>query len=300
LRGFKPDYGRNLGLSAADSGAINMHTWQPYRDQMDKYSSAASRSFKTFIGELTAVAAGVHVGLQEAIPIIQASTEPDPWKVAAKKHDIIVDGLVSAEVVRSSARLNLVGLYGGFDLFLENLRFTFHEIQGCSWTQFEGDAPFTAIGRNTKPKPNAHIECLGAHRIAVMDHYRLARNAVAHPSKKTRTASVEFSVQNTEKLNEVREAYEMQTAPNDLDHLNFHDVKLLARLSLDITRALDSLFDPGDDRLRELLTVRRVDKAKSRERNHNALAGWLRAEFGIDRERARRIIEPYLTQELGG
>lgn len=95
---------------------------------MDKYSSAAFRSFKTFVGELTAVAAGIFVGLQEAIPVIQQSEDSDPWKVAAERHDIIVNGLSSKRVVDSSVRLNLVSIYSGFDLFINNIRTAFNKV----------------------------------------------------------------------------------------------------------------------------------------------------------------------------
>ena len=124
---------------------------------MDKYSSTAFRSFKTFTGELTAVAAGIFVGLKEAIPIIQGNEDSDPWKLVAEKHGIIVNGLTSKGVVDSSVRLNLVSLYSGFDLFMNDIRTAFNKIQGRTWIQHDGDTPFTALGRNTRSENDSQI-----------------------------------------------------------------------------------------------------------------------------------------------
>lgn len=267
---------------------------------MDKYSSAAFRSFKTFIGELTAVAAGIFVGLQEAIPIIQGHEDSDPWKVAAEKHDIIVNGLSSKGVVDSSVRLNLVSLYSGFDLFMNDIRTAFNKVQGRPWIQHDGDTPFTALGRNTRPEADAHIARLCAHRIAAIDHYRLVRNAVAHPSPEALNTSKKFFTDNSELLQEVRNKNGMKTAPNAIDILTFHDIKLLARVALDVTKAIDELLDPGDRRLQQLLADRPIDKTKSPDRSYNALAGWLQTEHGLNHERAKRIINAHMTQELDG
>lgn len=258
---------------------------------MEAYSSTACRSFKTFIGELTAVAAGVYVGIQEVLPVVQVLDATDPWKVAAKKHGVIVDGLRSEQVVLSSVRLNLVSLYSGFDLFMADVRAGFHGLHGREWIQRDGDAPFAALARNTCSSPSVHLERLGAHRIAVMDHYRLVRNAIAHPRPEALAASKQFDVAKADLLDQVRREYGMQTAPNEIDLLTFHDIKLLARVALDLTAAIDADLDPGDERLSQLLAAKAVDNTKSPERRRNALMGWLRTEFGVSAARAERILK---------
>lgn len=264
------------------------------------YSSAACRSFKTFIGELTAVAAGVYVGIQEVLPLVQELDPKDPWKVAAKKHGVIVDGLKSEQVVLSSVRLNLVSLYSGFDLFMADVRTGFHSLQGREWVQHDGDTPFAALARNTSSTSSAHLERLGAHRIAAMDHYRLVRNAIAHPRPEALAASKQFFATKADLLDKVRRDYGMQTAPNEIDRLTFHDIKLLARVALDLTAAIDADLDPGDERLGQLLAAKAVDKTKSPERRRNALMGWLRTEHGISAERAERILKMLVIHELDG
>lgn len=105
---------------------------------------------------------------------------------------------------------------------------------------------------------------------------------------------------NSELLGQVRSEYGMQSAPNKLDGVTYHDIKLLARIALDLTKAIDADLDPGDDRFRELLKARPVDKTKSSERNHHALMGWLRTAHGLSAERADRILKAHMTHQLDG
>jgi hypothetical protein len=267
---------------------------------MEAYSSAAYRSFKTFIGELTAVAAGVYVGIQEVLPLVEGVGSKDPWKEVARKHGVIVNALKSEQVVLSSVRLNLVSLYSGFDLFMADIRSGFHGLQGREWLQHDGDSPFDALSRNTASTPCVHLAHLGANRIALMDHYRLVRNAIAHPRPEALTASKRFFEANAELLGKVRSEYAMQSAPNEINRLTFHDIKLLARVALDLTKAIDSDLDPGDKRLSQLLATKAVDRTKSTGRKHNALVGWLRTEHGVTADRAERIIKLYTIHELVG
>lgn len=256
---------------------------------METYSSKAYRSFKTFIGELTAVAAGIYVGIQEAVPVVEEFDGPDPWSAAARKHDVIVHGLTSDVVKQSSVRLNVVSLYSGFDLFLSDVRASFFSLHGREWVQHDGDAPFQALSRNS-PSKAGNTARLGPHRVAAMDHYRLVRNAIAHPSPEALAASAEFVKGNKTLLYEVRKEYGMRSAPNDLASLGFHDVKLLARVALDVAKAIDVDLDPGDERLALLVPTGPLDAVKSDARRQNKLVGWLRTEHGLSADRARRIV----------
>lgn len=267
---------------------------------VEAYSSAAFRSFKAFIGELTAVAAGVYVGIQEVVPVVEGCGTDDPWRSVAQRHGVLVNALTSEQVVNSSVRLNLVSLYSGFDLFMADMRDQFHELHGREWVQHDKDGPFDALARNTPSQPRVHTERLGLHRIATMDHYRLVRNAIAHPRQQAIEASKKFFSSNAELLMRARSEYEMQTAPNALQDLTFHDIKMLARVALDLTRAIDSDFDPGDECLRLKLASQAVDRAKSPERRRNALLGWLRTHYGVSVARAERIVDLHMTHQLGG
>ena len=262
---------------------------------MNSYSSEATRSFKSFIGELTAVAAGLHVGIQEVASTLDANDASDPWKALAYKHSVVVDGLTSQRIIRSAARLNVVSLYSGFDLFLDDIRSDFFHLHGKEWIQHVGDDPFAALVRNTHSRPEAHERRLGKHRIAAMNHYRLVRNAIAHPGKDAQRQTMTYYAEKADLLDEVRIEYRMQSAPNNIDELSFHDVKLLARVGLDLTKAIDAELDPGDERLFAMLELNQSEQKNSSQRDRNAWIGKLRTHYGVTAERAARILREFLV-----
>ena len=257
---------------------------------MKKFSTIAFRSFKIFIGELTSVAAGIYVGVQEALPSINGLDSTDPWNIVAKKHEIVLNGLKSERVLGSAIRLNLVSLYSGFDLFVSDIRCQFYELHGKEWQQHDGDAPFVALKRNTPSSHPDHEERLGKGRIASMDYYRLVRNAIAHPKDEATAAAKRYYLENKVLLSEVAAVYGMKSAPNQIDALNFHDIKYLARLALDLASAVDQDFDPGDVRLATFIPTHFFGLPKSQKRIDNACIGWLKEKYGVKQDRAERIL----------
>jgi hypothetical protein len=266
------------------------------------FSTSAFRSFKIFIGELTAVAAGIYVGIQEAIPIIDTQGKPDPWEVTAKKHGLMLRGLKSERILNSAIRLNIVSLYSGFDLFVSDIRGQFYELHGKEWRHYDGDTPFQELARNT-PSTNQELEKkLGRDRIVALAYYRLVRNAIAHPKDEAIAAARRFfaDADNGNCLSKVTSDYGMKSVPSQIESLSFHDLKLLARVALDVAAAVDEDFDPGDERLAKLLPSNVLKPPKSAERIHNARKGWLSVNYGIQSERAERIISIHKTHQLGG
>lgn len=256
----------------------------------DTFSTAAFRSFKKFVGELTAVAAGTYVGLQEASVSIDRLSLTDPWEVIAKKHGIKICGLKSERVLSSAIRLNLVSLYSGLDLFFSDTRSQFHILHGKPWIQHDGDTPFMALARNTASSKLVHESRLGLARITSLDYYRLVRNSIAHPSGEAESAARQFYIENRELLVSTANAYGMKSVPSPFDALSFYDIKYLARLALDLASAVDKDLDPGDDRLAALVPTTFLRLPKSKGRLHNARKGWLSVTYGIQSDRAERIL----------
>jgi hypothetical protein len=81
----------------------------------------------------------------------------------------------------------------------------------------------------------------------------------------------------------------MVSAPNNFDQINFHDVKLFARVLLDILPKFDEALDPGDQKLKELLPLHCWSTLKG-NRKENAIVGYLTNHFGISKERAINIL----------
>jgi len=137
-------------------------------------------------------------------------------------------------------------------------------------------------------------------RIAVVDYYRLVRNAVAHPSEGNISAVETYYTENCKCLAEARKLYEMKSAPNRYDDLSFHDVKLFAQTTLDLCKAIDLEFDPGDERLARQIPPKIKLRPKLEARIKQAAVGWIRTEFGVSNVRADRIVSLYMIHQLDG
>lgn len=257
----------------------------------DTFSTTAFRSFKSFVGELTAAAAGNYVGLKEIVPVIDGLDAADPWKSVADKYDIRLSGFTSERVLRSTIRLNLVSLYSGLDLFFLDTRKQFHELHGKDWERKDGDTPFDSLRRNTPSSKSVHEQNLGLDRIATLDYYRLVRNSIAHPSDNAVDMAKSFYSKNQALLDNATKNYKMKSVPSPVDALSFHDVRYLSRIALDVASAVDRDFDPGDERLAALVPAHFQEMPKSEKRRHNAEKGWLSVVYGVNSDRAERILD---------
>lgn len=267
---------------------------------MNSYSSEAYRLFKKFVGELTATAAGVQIGTNIAVNSTAQMVDPDPWSALAGNFGIVVNGLKSEQVLQSTARLNIVSLYSGFDLFVANIRSQYFELHQKEWKKYEGDGPFNEIQRNLPVRKSRLDDEPNAARISVVDYYRLVRNAVAHPSVEHIDAVKNYYAKNHENLTRARALYGMKSAPNGYDDLSFHDVKLFAQVTLDLCKVIDLEFDPGDESLARQIPPKIKSRPKLEARIRNAAVGCIRTKFGVSNERAERIFSLYMTHQLDG
>lgn len=267
---------------------------------METYSTEVFRTFKRFVGELTAIAAGVHVGTKFTAETVDSMAETDGWETIAMRFGIVVSGLTSNRVLASAAHLNIVSLYAGFDLFVVNLRSQHFALHATEWRKHEGDGPFDEIRRNCPISDTKLHEWLETSRIAAIDYYRHVRNAVAHPSMENVSKMEQYYEENSAELAKVREAYGMRSAPNRHSSINFHDVKLFAQASIDLCQAIDMAFDPGDARLATQLPPEIRKRQVSEIRRKNAALGWLKTRFGVSGARAERVFALYMAHKLNG
>lgn len=267
---------------------------------MKTYSTSGYRIFKKFVGELTAAAAGAQIGTNLAVKAAAALANSDPWYSLGAHQGIHVCGLNSPTVQISTARLNIVSLYSGFDLFLAHLRSQHFQLHNKEWRQHDGDSPFDEIQRNSSSTTSELKSNLNPCRISTIDYYRLVRNAVAHPSADNIGKAKMFFFQNAPLLTRIRSHYGMISAPNDYDQLSYHDVKAFAQTALDLCQAIDIDFDPGDQRLALQIPECLKREQKSDARIRNTIAGWLRNNYSISGERTDRITTLYMTHQLAG
>ena len=209
--------------------------------------------------------------------------------MVAKELGIKVDGLQSSKVLGNAARLNLVNVYSGFDLYLSTFRSEFFNLLKKEWRSNTGDTPFDEIRRNIDLNGIESTISITPHQIKLFDYYRLTRNSIVHPSKKNRDSALNFYSKEIESLKEIRLHYKMVNAPNSLDSLDFHDVKLFSRTLLDLLPLLDEQLDPGNEMLRAMIPCEKWLNLEA-DRRKNAKIGFLKSNFGISTERSKEIL----------
>lgn len=257
--------------------------------KLASFSTHCFRDFKQFIGELTASTAGIHSAVLYTANGIREMNNDDPWAEIAATYNVKVNGLNSGKVLKSASRLNIVSIYSGFDLFLSTIRKEFYTLQKIEWKAEKSDTPFDEFQRNIDFKNYKNSAHIMLSQIDVIDYYRLARNAIVHPSQDNKISVQEFFTEVKPSITRISEYYKMRSAPNKFDEINFHDVKLAARIFLDFLPIIDVALDPGDERLKELIPFSSWARYKP-NRQKNAAIGFLRQNYGISRERAEKIL----------
>lgn len=256
---------------------------------MSKFSTHCFRDFKRFIGELTATSAGINVAIQYTDKAGLEAGADDAWALVANEFDIKVDGLQSASVLSSAARLNIVNVYSGFDLYLTAYRKEYVHLLKDDWKSDKSDTPFDEFRKNIALSDIESSLDIIPHQLKLIDFYRLARNGIVHPSNENKEAAVNFFIKEVDKLKIVKNHYNMLGAPNNFESLDFHDVKIFCRSLLDILPLFDEKLDPGNERLKAIVPTEKWKNYKD-VRRRNAEIGFLQNEYGISRDRSEKIL----------
>ncbi len=259
------------------------------------FTFAACRNLKRFVGRATAAVAANEVALLHTTQYLGARTEKDPWAELAQRFQIRVDGINTAEVRSTSARLHVLSIYAGFDRFVVALRGEWFDLSGKAWQKHDNDGPLEEIERNAPSKDifRRHVD---DESRACLNHYRYVRNAVAHPSDDNQWSSRNHYASQEVALRNLGARYQMTTAPHSLDYIDFHDAKLLSQLVLDLARQISKAFDPGDS----VLAAAVPDKLRSRAygnevRRYNRIGCYLRTKYGLSTDRAEKIARDILA-----
>lgn len=256
---------------------------------MSKFSTRCFRNFKKFIGELTANSAGVYIAIQHTNKIGLKYELDDPWSHIANEFGIKINGLQTNDILKSAVRLNIVNVYSGFDLYLLAYRKEYFNLIQTEWKADKSKTPFDEFRININLDEIEKSSTMLPHQLKLIDYYRLARNAIVHPSVENTLSASNFFIKETHSLQIVREHYKMVSAPNNFDCLNFHDVKLFSRTLLDILPLFDEKLDPGNERLKEIIPVKNwLNYKESRKRNYEI--GFLQSSYGISKERSEEIL----------
>jgi len=247
---------------------------------------ASYATFKTFIGETTAGVAGTEVAVRHTVASLENDESPDPWAQLAKSHGIRLDHMRSENVARAASRLQMVGVYSGFDAFCRDVRSEWCRLTGTAWKRSDGDGPFEELSRNA-PSGLA----LGAEKTAV-EYYRTCRNAIIHPSEANVSKPDKFFAEHAAKLEDIRREWQAvgnAIAPSRFANLAFCDIKLFARVTLAVAQQIAMAFDPGNDALARSVPVNTWKHIADDGQRRQRAIGYLRTEFGLEYARAQVI-----------
>lgn len=255
------------------------------------FSLSAYRYFRKFVGEVTATATGNEIALRTTVELFPPDSPLDNWSIKGKELGLMVNGLESVRLINSCSRLHIVSLYSGWDGFIRSLRTEYQKLFFKNWQHNDGDTTFNEIYRHSPISPELLKQYIDSNRQTAIEYYRKVRNAIVHPASATmEEVKLHFRAHEVD-LIAVRQHYNMISPPNEYDSLTFHDVKLLARLLLDVGAIISESFDPGDDNLMKVLPFNLWARVEHDEKRfHNKIVGYLRTEFGLEASRATKIV----------
>lgn len=222
--------------------------------------------------------------------VSEFSTEfSDPWSIIADGFKVKVDGLQSEQVLSSAARLNIVNVYSGFDLYLTAYRKEYVNLFKIDWKCDRSDTPLNEFRKNINLSEIEALLEVNPYIIKLIDYYRLVRNGVVHPSEENKISVSSFFEKESDSFKAVRVHYGMASAPNSFDSLNFHDVKLFCRILLDILPLFDEKLDPGNELLKGTIPIKSwLQHKESRKKNYEI--GFLTNTYGISKRRSEEIL----------
>lgn len=256
---------------------------------MDMYRPPSVRNFKSFIGELTAEAAAVHVSLLESQKSERKQT--DYWQKKASEAGIVLNGITSDRILNSQIRLSVVSIYSGFDVFLDEVEKEFKQF-GFKWVKPEKVSPLEVLGNNYihKPDNRTHFR----YESDAVDYFRLLRNSIAHPNEDNKNKAIDFYKSRSESIDFVRDKYSMVSAPNDPSSISFHDIKFWCQFLLDFSELVALLFEPE---YKEIYSKVPFDTWKKYGNNHGKLKGvavnYIHSEYSYSLETAKEIVEKF-------
>lgn len=260
------------------------------------FSLSSYRHLRRFIGELTATAAGNEIAVRSTSDFLAEASSGD-WEFLGKCLNIKVGGLESPRLMISCSRLHVVSLYSGWDGFIRSLRSEYQKLFGMDWRHSEGDTPFDEIYRHSPVFVEDLKQRINPNRQITIEYYRKVRNAIVHPAASTASEAEAHFRTHTDAFAEVRKQYGMHSPPREHNSMTFFDVKMLARLLLDVGRAVSESFDPGDARLLEIIPLPRWGRLRGHDEEgyRNRILGYLRTEFGLATERACKIVSDLMA-----
>lgn len=251
------------------------------------YTPKSYRQLKQFIGELTATNAGIHAVLLDFENSCGENGQDELSNVAAK-HYIVLKGVSPRDIVNSQSRLSLVSVLSGFDRYFKEVESECKELE-IPWGKPDKTSPIIVLQKNISEGQSLSSDTKAA--LKVIEYYRMVRNWVTHPSGKNRKNAEDAHKDAANEINHVRIKYGFQSAPNTIDEICFHDVKLLSKLLLDGLKEVSGKIRPTNLQLISSIPNNFLSRDGGRTKRIKRAAKYLECEFGIDYAQALAMVE---------
>lgn len=256
---------------------------------MSIYRPPSVRNFKSFIGELTAEAAAVHISLLESQKCEDKNEKY--WSEKAVEAEIKLEGIKTDRIINSQNRLSIVSIYSGFDLYLEEIESECKQF-GFQWIKLEKTPLLEILEKNfTKTPLN---KTYFRYESDAADYFRLLRNSIAHPSAESKQKAIECYKSKKKSLEYLQKKYQMISAPNEPNSISFHDIKFWCQFLLDFTEEIAELLEPTEKMIYNSLPLDRWRKyGKDHKKRKEVAKKYLRSQYSYNVDKADKIIENF-------
>lgn len=249
------------------------------------------RDLKQRLGELDALCECLEIATRDLVERANASSDPNGFiEERSRHHGVRVNRVDIPELQAHAVRTHIMTVHQSLEEFLNDLR-SEHPL-GDQW-DMNGKADLLTKTANA----------LGFNPTLPFDicqHYRLVRNAVAHPAAR---AGLRGSIAKVSALKErVAQVPNLHTldAPNPYDNVIFDDFVLFSRAAKLLALELCAAGRPSDAELgAEAVTStskREGQLRKNPTRLANVRSGYLQTRYSLSKSEADRIVAGLLAQ----
>lgn len=184
--------------------------------------------------------------------------------------------------------------------FLVEFRKEHQELFDKKWKEKqEGESWLDNTIINIFGSRNSAIQVLGEINLEIFDYYHGIRNYVVHPrSEESRKKKIDEKFNNLKKhQEEITKLHQSSLAPNAIETLKFEDFKLFSKVVKHIALELCKHENPSDEQIIKIFNISDLKKRikHNPKRLQIAVEGELRTVYGLDKDRASRLVSRILA-----
>jgi hypothetical protein len=250
------------------------------------------RTLKRTVGAFDGLVEMTELALREIEQQSAASGDASAFiKTLSGRHGIAVNHKQFPGVRWFHAANAIAITHNSFEIFLDEFCLESISLLKLSAWNF-GDRKESRLEKLLRQMPCGYqtaVKAVSAKNKELAEYYRLVRNHFVHAHGDDDSKVKRQYRSLTEYIGELRERYNVKTAPSLYDHLHFEDVIMFTRLVKDIASALCVTAAPTDEQVADSINVKKMKKMIGSPRLKQALKMQLSTEFGLDSVDSDRI-----------